>query len=237
MEDIKRPQVICHMMQTIDGKIASGVADVEILMDYFDTYTNIEHELGGKAWMFGRKTGGAFSEAVNTPLAPTKTLTNDDDFIANFTGDNYAIIVDARGVLRWKENFITLSNQPNPFHLIIIVTKQTPKEYLSYLQNKGISYVISGEGKINFVEVLNKLRKNFKIEKILLEGGGSFNGSLMAADVVDEISLLLIPRILNKKDAPSLFDMETDSVDPKNYELSTLKQLDKGVLWLKYKRI
>lgn len=237
MANQERPSITCHMMQTLDGKIASGIADKEILMDYFDTYTAIEHELGGKVWMFGRKTGGAFAEATNTTLPVTDKQIDDHDYVASFNGDTFAITVDTKGILRWSKNFINLSNQPSEYHLIIIVTKQTPKEYLAYLQEKRISYVVGGEEQVDFSETLKKLKNKFKIEKILLEGGGSFNGSMMEADVVDEISLLLIPRVLNKKDAPALFDADSQNVDPKDYQLSATKQLDKGVLWLQYKRV
>ncbi len=234
----KMPYVTCHMMQTVDGKIASGVPNVEILMDYFDVYTKTEHELQGKVWMFGRKTAEAFAEAVGSEL-PTvqdgKSPADERDFIAEGPG-TFAITVDAKGVLRWKDNFITLSNQEGRFHLITIVTKQTPKDYLGYLEQKGISYILAGEQEVDFKIALGKLRKHFQIERVLLEGGGSLNGSMMKADLVDEISLLLIPRVLNKKDAPALFDLDTQNVDPKDYEFTAMKQLEKGVLWLRYNR-
>lgn len=225
------------MMQTIDGKIASGVADIEIIMDFFDTYTTIEHELDGNVWMFGRITGGAFAEAQGTPLPPIEKQIDPHDYVASLDGKTFAIVVDTKGVLRWNKNYINLSNQPHEYHLIIIVTESTPKEYLAYLQENGISYVLGGEKEIDFVETLKKLKEKWHIEKILLEGGGSFNGSMMNADVVDEISLLLLPRVLNKKDAPSLFDTDTQSVDPKDYELLSTKQLENGVLWLRYKKV
>lgn len=237
--ELKRPYVVCHMMQTLDGKIASGVADKEILMDFFDTYTATEHELDGKTWMFGRKTAEAFSETTGSELiadvAPSETLPDGRDFIAQSPG-TFVVTIDVSGVLRWKNSYISLSNQEEQFHLITIFTQKTPQKYLAYLEQKGISYIYCGEQEVDFALALSKLRENFKIEKILLEGGGSLNGSMMAADLVDEISLLLIPRVLNKKDAPALFDRDTQTVEPKNYELSSVKQLDNDVMWLRYSR-
>ena len=238
MSNVERPSVVCHMMQTLDGKIASGVTDVEILMDFFDTYTATEQELGGKVWMFGRKTAAAFAEAVGSELEPAsgqEDTPDGRDFIAEGPG-TFAVTVDTKGILRWKQNFITLSNQEGRFHLITVVTQKTPKDYLAYLEQKGISYIFAGEQDVDFETALGKLRKHFQIDRILLEGGGSLNGSMMAADLVDEISLLLIPRVLNKKDAPSLFDQDAQSVDTKDYSLESTKQLEKGVLWLRYKR-
>lgn len=232
---MNRPHIICHMMQTLDGKIASGLPGVEIIMDHFDTYTEIEKRLDSKVWMFGRKTGGAFAEAESTLLPVKDAQINDGDFIVPPNGDTFAIISDTKGVLRWSKNYINLSNQPDHYHLIIIVTSETPRNYLAYLQDRQISYVFGGEKEVDFSQVLNKLQSSFDIQKILLEGGGSFNGSLMAQGLVDEISLLLIPRVLNKKDAPSLFEMVTNEVDTTDYQLIGTKVLENGVLWLRYK--
>jgi 2,5-diamino-6-(ribosylamino)-4(3H)-pyrimidinone 5'-phosphate reductase len=215
----QRPYIVCHMMQTLDGKIASGVSDVEIIMDHFDTYTEIEKQFDSKVWMFGRKTGGAFAIAQDSPLSPIKNDISDEDFIAEHSGDTFAVIVDTHGVLRWEKNFINLSNQTSEFKLIVIVSQLTPKEYLAYLQDKKISYMFGGASEVDFQLVLKKLKDQFNIEKILLEGGGSFNGSLMASSVVDEISLLLIPRVLNKKNAPSIFDQDTNEVHTTDFIL------------------
>lgn len=222
-------------MQTLDGKIASGVPGVEIIMDHFDTYTEIEKKLDSKVWMFGRKTGGAFAEAENTPHPVKDVQINDGDFIVPPSGDTFAVISDTRGVLRWSKNYINLSNQRDEYQLIIIVTSETPRNYLAYLQDKQISYVFGGEKEVDFSQVLNKLQSSFDIQKILLEGGGSFNGALMAQGLVDELSLLLIPRVLNKKEAPSLFDMVTNEVHTTDYTLENVEKLNNGVLWLQYK--
>jgi len=107
---------------------------------------------------------------------------------------------------------------------------------LAYLEQKGISYIFAGEQEVDFKIALTKLREHFQIERILLEGGVSLNGSMMAADLVDEISLLFIPRVLNKKNSPSLFDQDTEAVNPRDYALEDLKKLEKGVFWMLYKR-
>lgn len=236
MTTSQRPYIICHMMQTIDGKIASGIPDQEILMDYFDIYTETEKKLDAKVWMFGRITGQAFAESVDTTLPISKGRVNDEDFITNANNNTFVVITDSKGRLRWKENYISLSDQPNKFQLIIIVSSSTPKEYLAYLQAKQIAYIYGGKNEVDTTSMLNKLKSEFNIKKILLEGGGSFNGSLLKTDAVDEISLLLLPRVLNKKDAPSIFDQDTANATPKDFKLFSLEHLERGVLWLRYKK-
>jgi riboflavin biosynthesis pyrimidine reductase len=116
------------------------------------------------------------------------------------------------------------------------VNHETPKEFLAYLQSLEISYVIAGESTTSLPIALEKLKALFGIEKLLLEGGGSFNGSMMAGGLVDEISLLLLPRVLNKKDAPSLFDATPTEIKTTDYSLDSCTTLEKGVLWLRYIR-
>ncbi len=223
------------MMQTLDGKIASGIPDKEIIMDFFDLYTETESKLDAKVWMFGRKTVAAFAEPT-TELEPSDSNIDASDFVAKKEGNTFAVVIDTQGSLRWTYNFIHLSNQDAEFHLITIVTKQTPKAYLNYLQSKNISYLICGEKEADLVNAAEKLKQLFGIDQIILEGGGSFNGSMMAAGLVDEISLLLLPRVLNRKAAPALFDQENSELHPTDYNLDSSTPLAKGVLWLRYSR-
>ena len=224
-------------MQTLDGKIASGIDGVEIIMDYFELFTSTEAKLESKAWLFGRKTGQAFAAGMDSPLMQMSKDLPDQDYVAPHEGDRFAVIVDVRGVLRWQQNYLNLSAQEHKFHLIIIVTHNTPQAYLAYLHSLGISYVFGGDTSTNLPHALRKLKALFGIEKILLEGGGSFNGSMMAEGLVDEISLLLLPRVLNKKDAPALFDSSLNEIKTSDYMLDSCTTLERGVLWLRYSRI
>lgn len=107
------------------------------------------------------------------------------DFIATRDADSYAIALDASGKLRWKSNSI------DDEHVITILTERVSEDYLAFLQSKGVSYVFGGKSDVNLKTVLEKLRKEFGIKKLLLEGGGKINGSLLAADLIDEMSILL----------------------------------------------
>lgn len=230
----ERPYIICHMMQPIDGKIATGVPDKEFIMDFFDVYTQTEQQLEAKVWLFGRKTASAFGEPESTPLSEVDTDIPEADYVVTSVHDTYAVVVDGRGVLRWNKNYIHLSNQENDFQLVTIVSAQTPKQYLQYLKNKKISYITCGDQEIDFNHAMIKLKKLFNIEKMLLEGGGSFNGSMMNHRLIDEISLLLLPRVLNKKNAPSLFDFPSTEVNTTNLALQDVQRLRDDVLWLRY---
>jgi riboflavin biosynthesis pyrimidine reductase len=80
----------------------------------------------------------------------------------------------------------------------------------------------------------NKVKEIFKVERLLLEGGGSINGSIIAEDLIDEISLLLIPVVVNNIEAPELFYKQLKLPKLYNYKLDSFEKLDKDVMWMRY---
>lgn len=230
-----RPYIICHMMSTIDGKIDSGVKGIDILDDYYDLYSKIEKTLKPQAWMCGRVTAEMFAIGVGTELPKSKKEINQEDYLAPITIANFLIVVDTKGLLRWESNIITFGDQTK-HQLAILVTNDTPKDYLFYLQDNKITYIYVGENEINFSLLSQKLKQKLNIDILALVGGARLNGSVMAAGLVDEISLLLTPIVLNKTDSPSLFENKNDKIDIKKYKLFELKQLEEDTIWLRYKK-
>lgn len=49
--------------------------------------------------------------------------------------------------------------------------------HLVHLKNLGISYIFGGKEVLNFTAVVEKLKSLFSIDQLILEGGGSINGS------------------------------------------------------------
>jgi len=54
---------------------------------------------------------------------------------------------------------------------------------------------------------VNLLGKHFGIRRLLLGGGGHINNALLQADLVDEVSLLLVPGIDGRREVPAVFDV------------------------------
>lgn len=55
-----RPKIICHMMSSVDGKLIAERWTPSFtgknLDDATEPYFEISNQLGGDAWMIGRKT-------------------------------------------------------------------------------------------------------------------------------------------------------------------------------------
>src|SRR5271166_1629596 len=56
-------------------------------------------------------------------------------------------------------------------------------------------------------QTVNRLGEHFGIRTLLLEGGGHINGAFLQADLVDEVSLLVVPGIDGRHDIPAVFDV------------------------------
>jgi 2,5-diamino-6-(ribosylamino)-4(3H)-pyrimidinone 5'-phosphate reductase len=192
-----KPYIICHMLSSVDGKIDGNALHAVIVEgEYEATGAKLE----GDAWICGRTTmqqhfaeDEPFVSVSNTPAGPRPV------FVAR-RAKSYAISVDTLGKLRWLDGHLGAN------HLICVVSEQVPEDYLAMLRENGISYIVSGKSSVDLTHAVNQLGEYFGIRTLLLEGGGQINGSFLQADLVDEVSLLVVPGIDGRRDIPTVFD-------------------------------
>lgn len=231
-----RAYVICHMMSTIDGKIDSGVKGIDILGDYYELYSKTEKLLKPDAWMCGRVTAEMFTSEVGTQLSEPDESIDSSDFVSSFSEKNFFVAIDTKGLLRWENDILTFGD--GSMHQIIhVVTEETPKNFLSYLKKKNISYIFGGKSEVNFSLVFKKLKELFDVKVCVLEGGGLINGSVIEQDLVDEISLLVTPIVLNRTNAPVVFERNTEELNLHKFNLQSVEKFDNSSVWLRYKKI
>lgn len=229
--------IICHMMTSLDGKIASG-EEKDILGDYFNLYMQTEGNYKSNSWLLGRVTMQMFASKEDHKLPEDFEEIEETNFIAEPVSNYYLFGIDTKGILRWNKNTVKFENVDDELNLIIVVTRSTPKNYLSYLRSKNISYIFAGEDEIDFENLFATIKKDFKIDTLLLEGGGLINGSVLAAGFIDEISLLLTPIVVNRSKAPSLFERSVDEeLNIKKFTLFDIQKLELDCVLLRYKKI
>ena len=85
--------------------------------------------------------------------------------------------------------------------------------------------------------ILEKLKKLFGIETLMLGGGGVLNWSFIQAGLCDELSLVITPSADGSSETPTLFmtkeGLTTDRAV--NFELEHLEAKDGGSIWLRYR--
>ena len=196
-QDGSRPTVVVHMATSLDGRIQTrrwGDASVG------DLYEQVHGELDGDAWMCGRITVQGYTRGTpeddHDPTHVPRT-----NHIAKRDASGYAIALDARGVLHWG-----VRNAIDDDHVVVVLTESVSDQHLNALRTSGVSYLFGGRDQIDFAQVLRSLKQDFGIGRLLVEGGGAINGSFLAAGLVDEISLLLVPAVDGGRGVPALFD-------------------------------
>ncbi|HYG33170.1 MAG TPA: RibD family protein, partial [Clostridia bacterium] len=186
-------------------------------------------KLKGDAWICGRMTMQQhFAEKKPFVSASQKPAGPRPAFVAR-RAKSYAVSVDTHGKLRWRSGVL------DGDHLICVVSEQVAEDYLAMLQEKGISYIISGKSSVDLAKAVDQLGEQFGIRTLLLEGGGHINGAFLQADLVDEVSLLLVPGIDGRHDIPAVFD----GVSPSKrkavpLKLKSVEQRKRDALWLRY---
>jgi 2,5-diamino-6-(ribosylamino)-4(3H)-pyrimidinone 5'-phosphate reductase len=226
----RRPRVICHMVTSIDGRIVtSGWPDIG---EGRREYERVHVSYAADAWMCGRVTMEPFAGAVRAPgeiarEAPPGAIR--EDFTAPHEATTFAIAIDPSGRLAWK------SSEIDGDHVVAVLTSRVSDDYLEFLQERGVSYFFAGEREIDFAQALEKLTSRLGINTVMLEGGGKINGSLLSADLVDEISVLVAPVADGTMGAPSLFDVAAaSSAGARKLELQGVERRDGGLVWLRY---
>ena len=225
---MNKPYIVCYMMTSVDGRIdcdmvgqLAGVEDYYPLLD----------ELGLQSAISGKTTArlelaepGEFTPKNNVAFG-TETISKK----ADSTG-GYTIVVDTKGTLLWKHD----SGYDKPH--ILITSKQVSREYLSYLDEKNISYIVTGDSKIDLAAACEILRETFDIERLGIVGGPAINTAFLDAGLLDEVIVLIGAGIDGRASFPPVFN-RTDNGDgkPTPLTLVEVKTYASGAVFIRYK--
>ncbi len=87
---------------------------------------------------------------------------------------------------------------------LIAVTTRAPKRRVVALEKAGVTVLSCGTGRlVSLTQLLPSLRA-MGMRRILVEGGGTLNWSMLSEGLVDEVSVAVSPRFLGGEDAVSL---------------------------------
>lgn len=227
MARAKRPHVICHMIPSLDGRIVTR--NWKLSAAAHGEYEKVAQTFDADAWIIGRISMEPYAGKAKLPRAKGGARIPRPDFIAEHGADSFAIAIDPSGKLRWTASDI------DGEHVITILTESVSDAYLAFLQAKGVSYLFGGKKEIDLESVLERLRAKFDIETLLLEGGGTINGSFLAADLIDELSILVAPVADGTVGTPSLFDVKGGEGRARALELQGVEKRAAGLVWLRYR--
>ena len=228
---MSRPRVICHMIASVDGRIVTDgwPLSAEGRRQYEQVHARYEPD----AWLCGRVTMEQhFAQSVRSEaeLAQEHQGPAREDFRAPGSHETFAFAVDARGRLAWDSNDI------DGDHVVAILSERVSDEYLAFLRERGVSYLLAGERDVDLATALQKIGDTFGVRVLMLEGGGRINGGMLRAGLVDEVSVLIAPVVDGRTGTPALFDVGKEAgVTPQRLELVSVERRADDVIWLKYR--
>ncbi len=213
-----RPYVILNAAMSLDGKIATRTGDSR--MSSPEDFKRV-HRL--------RASVDAIIVGLNTLLVDDPKLTVKTEKSLK----PYRIIVDssARTPL---SSFVVRTAKQTP--TVIATTSKAPASKIESLRKKGVQVIVSGSGPmVSLASVLNRL-KRMGVRRLMLEGGGTLNWSMLDKGLVDEISVAVTPRILGGSDAVSLVEGQGSPMVENGIKLKLLGTEKRGPdLVLRYK--
>ena len=224
---MNRPYIICHMLTSIDGKVTGDFLSKEASQKGCEIYYEKNRKYDADCFICGRVT---MQESFTGSYYPDLSGFSNSkielvDFINKSNINKYAVSFDRFGRVGWVSSKI-VDEDPgyNNRNIIEVVTQKAPSNYLRYLQSIGVSYIFAGEDDIDIKKALHKLYELFNIKFALLEGGSIINGAFFKEDVVDEISLVVVPVIAEACDKPLFMNSTNQS-----YELKECTQIDNNI--------
>lgn len=219
-----KPYIIVHMMTSIDGRIDCNMtAQMRGNDEYYNTLDaiNCPTRMSGRVTAETELGGGKFHAKDKTPYGK-------EGFGKNTTGSSYNVIVDTKGKLKWGDD--ASSSWPH----LIITSESSPKEYINYLNSHHVSWIAAGKDQIDLKRAMEIAGEQFGIKRLAVVGGGHINAGMLAAGVVDEISLVIGPGIDGRAGATAVFDGLHKSAKPIALKLKAVKSYSDGAVWLRY---
>ena len=128
------------------------------------------------------------------------------DYIVKSAQGHYCLVYDREGRCTWEAPTSTMNGVS--MQIVEVVTKAARKEYLSYLRDMGISYLITEEEEHPVRESLKKLKRFYGVERLVLTGGASINGGFLKEDMIDEFSIVVLPYVDGDKQHKALADTD-----------------------------
>jgi len=226
---LERAETTLCLVMSLDGKITTGSTDnldsedwkrIVGVKEGFSQYYKVEQSLGPNYLNSGRvleKVG--FNNKKEVPQKePLRFVVVDRKPHLNKNGINY--------LCNWLEKlFIVTSNAEHP--AFGLKRKHKNLEILYY------------ENEIDFADLLVKLKKNYKMEKITIETGGTLNSVFFRKGLIDYVKIVVAPLIVGGKDTSSMVDgfsltELTQLHFLKALKLKECKKLENSYLLLEY---
>ncbi|TAL36590.1 MAG: RibD family protein [Spirochaetes bacterium] len=217
-----RPHVVLHNAISADGRITGFEADQALYYRLAGTWNEDATLVGADTFL-----------AVPGPFPDEDHHTFEPPFEIGTDNRPLLVVPDSRGRLRiWHY----LKSLPFWREGISLCSAATPPEHRAYLRERHIHAIEAGADHVDLAHALAILKSEFLVNTVRVDSGGTLNGALLRAGLVDEMSLLVSPCLAGG--IPNGIFREPAlpaGAGPIRLELMEAQKLEQGHLWVRYR--
>jgi len=213
------PKVIIHNSVSLDGSLTDFEPNMELHYQIAGNYTPDAHLIGSNTVKVG-------TELYGEGVPPEEAK----DFEKPKRAESLPVwvIPDTEGAL--KGLLHTCRRFEFCKDVVVLVSEETPKEYIEHLQERNYGYHVVGKKHVDLEKALELLSAKYGVKKVLADTGRVLGNLLLNQGLASEISLLIHPIIVGNK-SYSIFSNVSEAISLK---LDKAEILDKGYVWLVY---
>jgi 2,5-diamino-6-(ribosylamino)-4(3H)-pyrimidinone 5'-phosphate reductase len=186
-----KPRVILYNAVSVDGRTTGFSVDMGL-------FYSLVQQWGEDATLAGSDT------LLNAPHEMPEDEGSEVAAITPSSDDSRPILVvpDSRGRIKswhyWR-------GQPYWKGFVSLCTERTSPEHLEYLRQKDIRTITAGTEHVDYKQALEELSRQFGIGTVRVDSGGTLNGVLLRAGLVDEVHLLVHPALVGETSQKTFF--------------------------------
>lgn len=219
------PHIVCHMMASLDGRIDCAMTSkLPGVTEYYDALRELDlpTTVSGRTTAKLELTGARDFSGDAGPSAGRET------YCCSQNAEGYSVVTDTRGTLGWDGNVVDWKP------LLVVMSEQAGENYLAYLKNAGISYIVCGKKRTDLRRASEILLEAFHVERMGIVGGGTINAAFLDAGLLDEISMLYAPGIDGRGGEKAAFDGPPKEREPYRLKLKSVQSYGDGAVWMRY---
>lgn len=213
-------QVLINAAMTIDGKIATNRGDSTI-----SSKQDLRrlHRL--------RSSVDAIIIGISTVIVDNPRLTV--RLVKRCGTTPVRIIVDSTGRIPLDSKILKSASKINT---IVAVTSKASDKRIDKIKSAGALVIVAGTRTVDLKELFYILKK-MGFNKILVEGGGELNWSVLQLGIVNELMVTVAPRIVGGRTATTLVEGDgyTKISEGIKMELIKISRQNNGEVILYYK--
>jgi 2,5-diamino-6-(ribosylamino)-4(3H)-pyrimidinone 5'-phosphate reductase len=221
------PIVILYNAISLDGRITGFDADVELYYGLASKWDVDAVLMGSNTVLtgFGVKAGETVPESDDA-FQPREKDPDDRRPLL--------VVPDSKGQIRiWRE----ILKLPYINDVLVLCSRSTPREYLDFLDERYIDYLVVGYQQVDLENALEELNTKFGVKKVRVDSGGVLNGILLRQGLADEIHLLIHPELVGGATNDSIFQThgKDEELEPIKLYLEGMEKIKDDIIYLRYR--